>query len=164
VVVSTDSEKIGDLALTDLVGTFYGFEFNYDGNEQVFMDSIANKTIDSLTVCIYFLKRMVIPPKEPPDSISTKSVGAILQAFTHEMTVHAENMLNFTKAYWGYRDGNGGIPLRTPSASQEHKAFKDRKVPRYEYMSARAQEIEREAKGPKQFWSRENADMMSVKI
>ena len=109
--------------------------YEYDSSREEFMTALAEKDVRSFKVEIAFNSWRI---KGQDEVGTTSSVGTLLQAFTHEITVHAENMLDFIEDYWAYFDGVGQtVPPGLPSFSEEHGTFKKREVRRYEYMTGR---------------------------
>jgi hypothetical protein len=160
IIDSGNKNVTGDMAITQLFG------FTQDGkaiNEtkgQVFHEAVKAKEFTRFEVRVLFWASRV---KVPPDDVYLlTSAPAILQAFTHEMTVHAENMLDFVEAYWAYTQGKGGLPKALPDASSEHQAFTKGVVARYEFMKQRVAKGS-DANRAKGFSSRELSDRMTAK-
>lgn len=139
VAPNRSKKKTGDMAVTLLSGTTTdGAVLEYDDNMDAFHAAIANRQMASFRVDVLFWNRRVEGAEIPH---SMKTVGTILQAFTHEMAVHAENMLDYIEDYWAYHGGSRDTPpTALGSASEEHQTFNDGEVKRYEYMSRLAKE------------------------
>ena len=135
VVCPALKSRTGDMAVTELYcETITGNKISYDKNQSEFNNAMSSKSIKSFEIQVLFWNLMV---KGPATHGTLKSVGTILQALTHELAVHAENMLDLTEDYWNYYDGDPKTPLGLPLASDEHSKFKAGKVTRYEYMKNR---------------------------
>ena len=70
----------------------------YDNNKNEFLTAIADRQVVGFTIQVLFWNRRV-RGEESTEAGSLKNTGTILQAFTHEMSVHAENMLDFSIDY-----------------------------------------------------------------
>lgn len=163
-LVSPEKSKgvTGDMAVTMLgCRTNAGKFYDYDDNKDDFLMAMGEKSITRFLIRVLFWSPRVTG-EESKEPGSLKNVGTILQAFTHELSVHAENMLDFTEDYWAYQNGTRIIPptlLGTSSA--EHAAFKKGEVRRYEYMSERVKG--RGDKVGEDFGNRESQDKASAK-
>ncbi|HEX8978223.1 MAG TPA: hypothetical protein VF811_00825 [Parasulfuritortus sp.] len=151
----------GDMAVTMLgCRTNAGKSYDYDDDKNDFLMAMGEKSITDFLVRVLFWDRRVTG-EESKEPGGLKNVGTILQAFTHELSVHAENMLDFTEDYWAYHNGTrSNPPPLLGTSSEEHAAFKSGKVKRYEYMSARVK-----SRGDKigvDFGNREGQDKISA--
>lgn len=162
-LVSPEKSKgvTGDMAVTMLgCRTNAGKFYDYDGNKDDFRQAMGEKSITRFLIRVLFWSPRVTG-EESKEPGSLKNVGTILQAFTHELSVHAENMLDFTEDYWAYHNGTrSDPPPLLGTSSEEHAAFTSGKVKRYEYMSARVK-----SRGDKigvDFGNREGQDKISA--
>ncbi len=124
----------GDFAVTRLrCLTNAGKWLEYDNDKAAFLAARDSREITEFKVEVLFNSQLA---KGAPsqDAYSLKRVGVIQQAFTHEMAVHAENMLDFIEDYWAQRQS------ALPTASEEHQSFTKRRVARYEHMSNRSKQ------------------------
>jgi hypothetical protein len=153
------ASDVGDMALTSLIGVTASARVDEERAE-LFYECAANKQFVRFEVRVRFNARRVKAPGDDPTALN--HVGALLQAFTHEMAAHAENMLDYTEGYWSYCDGKGPEPPRLHSASVEHKALKGNEVERYEFMTGRIGGIEAGNIGAA-FKNRAVGDMMTAK-
>jgi hypothetical protein len=135
--IGTGSQTVTkDFAVTRLFAVATdGREVEQNSLPYEFANLVRDRGIASFRVEVLFNQRRAARPHSPG---TISSIGTFLQAFTHEMSVHAEHMLDFIEQYWAYHAGTGGIPAGLGSPTDEHTAFKVGRVTRYEYMSARA--------------------------
>jgi hypothetical protein len=126
---------VGDMALTSLIGKTQSGRIDEENNKTAFYDAATAKAFRSFVIGVTFNTSRVRPPGAQSSMLTHP--GPLLQSFTHEMTVHAENMLDWTEGYWRYVDGQGALPPPLLSAPEEHLAYRDQKVLRYEYMKRR---------------------------
>ncbi|MFN8528976.1 MAG: hypothetical protein U0670_10220 [Anaerolineae bacterium] len=143
-IASAAQNITGDLAVTLLYAfSETGARFEYDGDRAKFQELIDHKAVKRFVVFVGLNRRLADQAPNPDTSpFNTNSMGAILQAITHELTVHAENMLDFIEDYWTYaKDEMGTPPAPLESSSAEHAAFKGEEITRYEYMSHRAKQL-----------------------
>lgn len=153
-------KRTGDFAVTELFCiTNENKEYEYDNNKDEFNNAVQTKSISSFTISVLFNIKLVRVKDDPKGN---SSLGAILQAFTHELSVHAENMLDYTEDYWEYNNGTRDTPpALLGTSSDEHKTFKEHAVKRYEYMSNRAKN--RSNQIGQEFHDREFFDLRSAK-
>lgn len=129
--VSSYKRITGDFAVTQLLGKTETDWVMYDKDIEAFVNNLqSGKFVEFEVRILFWLPR--VRGGEIPGTL--KTVGTIQQAFTHEMSIHAENMLDLIEAYW---EGNVS---QLPTPSEEHTAFKEKAVARYEYMSARSKQ------------------------
>src|SRR5262249_18233763 len=149
------SQVTGDMAVTRLFCHTLDGQYEYDKDRNQFLEALHAKNILSFVVEIAFWSWR-IQKEDKPYTLS--SVGTLLQTFTHEMTVHAENMLDFIEDYWDYVDGKRKEPpSNLPSVSEEHQEFRSKEVVRYQYMRRRVKELKDETMKT-EFFGREYGD------
>lgn len=161
--IGTKRMNVNEFAVTELHGFVDGAEpIVYDREEERFNAAAANREFTRFEVRVLFHPLRVKGEEEPN---SLKTVGSVLQAFTHEMTLHAEHMLDYIEQYWQHvnaqSDETSGItPLR--SADDEHREYAKGENVRYEFMKARMQQHEDETV-KKDFHSREMQEIIPFK-
>ena len=160
-VTKAPKKETGDMAVTRLFcRTEDSQVYEYDGKKkQKFLEAMKAKKIRSFVVEIAFCNWRIKTEDEP---FALHSVGVLLQAFTHEMSVHAEGMLDFIEDYWDYVDGKREAPPSDlPSSSEEHSKFKEYQVIRYEYMHQRVEGLPDERRRT-EFIGREVSDRLTA--
>ncbi len=121
------------LAITRLYGRPMNSnsELEYDNpvERQHFDRNLQNRNMQSFKVVVLVNPRF----------IRSFTDGNLLQTITHEMTVHAENLLDFIEKYWKYHDDANlaNFTAILPSATQEHQNFKNGNVVSYNRLKSR---------------------------
>lgn len=122
------------LAETNLKGYKRGGDvLTYDDDTNSFLKSLGNKEIEKFEIEVMFNRGKV---NMEGSRFYDKPLGYLLQTVTHELTVHAENMINMIRLYWDYYNDNTAVPpnLALKTASQEHLDFTTGNVDRYEFI------------------------------
>ena len=126
----------GDFALTQLQGKLQeGVLIDEENKTKEFYEALYEGRFLSFQVNVLVnSQRVKSDANEEPSMIS--STGSFLEMFTHEMTAHAEPMLDLIEDYWEAK-GHQQFTTKLASASADHHQLRQGQVTRFEYMSAR---------------------------
>ena len=157
--IDLDNSTKGEIATTTLVVKFKGKELDYDtsGKEGAALRRILTQGSSQTEGNALSFEVQVIfkipTTKQARAAQNHMKKGHYLQAFTHEMTVHAENMLDLIETYW---QGSG---TELPTVHKEHQLYLEKKVLRYEFLKER---IEADEKFKQGFQEQEALDKLAL--